>query len=95
MSSLRRALGERKGYHPYIQTVIGRYYLITPVKELPALPETVTTRRVQGPAVRPVGEPEAKGEQSSGSVVSGGQTTRFLLALPTKSGRSVTSVIQN
>ena len=37
MSSLRRALGEKKGHHPYIQTVTGRgYCLITPVRELPA-----------------------------------------------------------
>ena len=44
MSSLRRALGETKGNHPYIQTVTGRgYCLITPVKELPALSETVAT----------------------------------------------------
>jgi eukaryotic-like serine/threonine-protein kinase len=41
MSSLRRALGERKGYHPYIQTVTGRgYCLITPVKELSAEADT-------------------------------------------------------
>jgi Tol biopolymer transport system component/DNA-binding winged helix-turn-helix (wHTH) protein len=34
MSSLRRALGETKGNHPYIQTVTGRgYCLIAPVKE--------------------------------------------------------------
>lgn len=33
MSSLRRALGETKGHHPYIQTVTGRgYCLIVPVK---------------------------------------------------------------
>ena len=37
MSSLRRALGETKGHHPYIQTVTGRgYCLITPVTELSA-----------------------------------------------------------
>lgn len=37
MSALRRALGEKKGYHPYIQTVTGRgYCLITHVRELPA-----------------------------------------------------------
>lgn len=37
MSSLRRALGETKGYHPYIQTVTGRgYCLITQVKEVSA-----------------------------------------------------------
>ncbi|HKR12559.1 MAG TPA: winged helix-turn-helix domain-containing protein [Pyrinomonadaceae bacterium] len=41
MSSLRRALGETKGYHPYIQTVSGRgYCLITQVKELPAQTRT-------------------------------------------------------
>ncbi len=35
MSSLRRSLGETKGYHPYIQTVTGRgYCLIVQVKEL-------------------------------------------------------------
>ena len=28
MSSLRRALGERKDYHPYIQTVTGRGYCL-------------------------------------------------------------------
>ncbi len=37
MSSLRRALGETKGHHPYIQTVTGRgYCLITLVKEVSA-----------------------------------------------------------
>jgi eukaryotic-like serine/threonine-protein kinase len=36
MSSLRRALGESKGHHPYIQTVPGRgYCLIAEVKESP------------------------------------------------------------
>ena len=40
MSSLRRTLGETKGYHPYIQTVSGRgYCLITQVKEVPAQAE--------------------------------------------------------
>jgi TolB protein len=70
MSSLRRALGERKGYRPYIQTVTGRgYCLITQVKELPArpgagTPETVTnTRGVPGPDFGPAGEPESRGEQ--------------------------------
>lgn len=70
MSSLRRALGERKGYHPYIQTVTGRgYCLITQVKELPAQPGARTPERVantlgvQGPAVAPGGEPGAGGEQ--------------------------------
>lgn len=43
MSSLRRALGETKGYHPYIQTVSGRgYCLITQVKEFPAPTHTTT-----------------------------------------------------
>jgi Tol biopolymer transport system component/DNA-binding winged helix-turn-helix (wHTH) protein len=78
MSSLRRALGERKGHHPYIQTVTGRgYCLTTQVKELPAphgtvTPETVAnTQVVPGSAVNPRGEPEAKGEQPvpSGSSV--------------------------
>ena len=44
MSALRRALGETKGHHPYIQTVTGRgYCLIAPVKELyaPLAPETL------------------------------------------------------
>jgi Tol biopolymer transport system component/DNA-binding winged helix-turn-helix (wHTH) protein len=78
MSSLRRALGERKGYHPYIQTVTGRgYCLITQVKELPAQPGTGTpetvanTQGAAGSAVMPGGEPEAKGEQPvpSGSAI--------------------------
>ena len=55
MSSLRRALGETKGYHPYIQTVTGRgYCLITRVKELPGHLGTHTpdTQKVtSGPAV--------------------------------------------
>lgn len=43
MSALRRALGETKGNHPYIQTVTGRgYCLIAEVKELPSL-ETAET----------------------------------------------------
>jgi DNA-binding winged helix-turn-helix (wHTH) protein len=43
MSSLRRALGEAKGYHPYIQTVTGRgYCFIVPVKEVHARTETTT-----------------------------------------------------
>lgn len=51
MSALRKALGETKGNHPYIQTVTGRgYCLIAEVKELPAepvteTPETVTTNQ--------------------------------------------------
>ncbi|HKR12558.1 MAG TPA: winged helix-turn-helix domain-containing protein [Pyrinomonadaceae bacterium] len=41
MSSLRRALGESKGHHPYIQTVTGRgYCLITQVNEFTAQPDT-------------------------------------------------------
>ena len=55
MSSLRRALGETKGYHPYIQTVTGRgYCLITPAKELPAELGTHTPdtqKIISGPAV--------------------------------------------
>ena len=39
MSALRKALGETKGNHSYIQTVTGRgYCLIAEVKELPAEP---------------------------------------------------------
>lgn len=42
MSSLRRALGETKGHHPYIQTVTGRgYCMIVPVKELSGAPAAV------------------------------------------------------
>lgn len=47
MSALRKALGETKENHPYIQTVTGRgYCLIAEVKELPAepvieIPETI------------------------------------------------------
>lgn len=89
MSSLRRALGERKGYHPYIQTVPGRgYCLITQVKELPAqtdigTPETVVnTRGVPGSAVTPGGESKAKGEQQlpSGSAVARRSRVGFVLA---------------
>jgi Tol biopolymer transport system component/DNA-binding winged helix-turn-helix (wHTH) protein len=78
MSSLRRALGERKGYHPYIQTVAGRgYCLVTQAKELHAQPGTGTpetvanTQGVPGAAVRLGGEPEAGDEQPvpSGSAV--------------------------
>ncbi|HEY0729081.1 MAG TPA: winged helix-turn-helix domain-containing protein [Pyrinomonadaceae bacterium] len=46
MSALRRALGETKGNHPYIQTVARRgYCVIADVKELPSplLTETVET----------------------------------------------------
>ena len=43
MSALRRALGETKGNHPYIQTMSGRgYCLIAEVKELPSPPVTET-----------------------------------------------------
>jgi Tol biopolymer transport system component/DNA-binding winged helix-turn-helix (wHTH) protein len=54
MSALRKALGESKGHHPYIQTVTGRgYCLTTAVKELPSQPvieqaETVAYRQVFG-----------------------------------------------
>src|SRR5690242_10309933 len=52
MSSLRRALGETKGHHPYIQTVTGRgYCLIVPVKELPAQSITETITETLPPAV--------------------------------------------
>ncbi|HKR21726.1 MAG TPA: winged helix-turn-helix domain-containing protein [Pyrinomonadaceae bacterium] len=56
MSSLRRALGETKGHHPYIQTVSGRgYCVIVPVKELPVkeLPAPSSTDEdVPPPAAR-------------------------------------------
>ncbi|HEX2271915.1 MAG TPA: winged helix-turn-helix domain-containing protein, partial [Pyrinomonadaceae bacterium] len=56
MSALRRALGETKGYHPYIQTVTGRgYCLITQVKELPntGTPQTIgNIERLPEPAVQ-------------------------------------------
>ena len=43
MSALRRALGETKGNHPYIQTMSGRgYCLIAEVKEIPSPPVTET-----------------------------------------------------
>lgn len=43
MSALRRALGETKGNHPYIQTVSGRGYCLTAeVRELPTPPVTET-----------------------------------------------------
>lgn len=61
MSSLRRALGETKGHHPYIQTVTGRgYCLVAPVKELPApqLAPVTPDIRVDG-----------NHQESSGSVV--------------------------
>ncbi|HEX5886734.1 MAG TPA: winged helix-turn-helix domain-containing protein [Pyrinomonadaceae bacterium] len=50
MSALRRALGETKGNHPYIQTVSRRgYCLIADVKELPSqlTKETVETHGVK------------------------------------------------
>lgn len=60
MSSLRRALGETKGHHPYIQTVTGRgYCLIAPVKELPAQHSTFT------PEIPTAGN----NQQLSGSVI--------------------------
>ncbi|HEX2271916.1 MAG TPA: winged helix-turn-helix domain-containing protein [Pyrinomonadaceae bacterium] len=55
MSSLRRALGEKKGYHPYIQTVTGRgYCLIAQVKELPEQPETNTHEPIGNNEPEPV-----------------------------------------
>jgi Tol biopolymer transport system component/DNA-binding winged helix-turn-helix (wHTH) protein len=72
MSSLRRALGETKGHHPYIQTVTGRgYCLTTQVKELFAQsstgsPETVAnTQGVPGSPVSSTGEPAFTGEPST------------------------------
>ena len=55
MSSLRRALGETKGNHPYIQTVTGRgYCLIAEVKELETIPAvTVTSEQLAPPSARP------------------------------------------
>lgn len=47
MSALRRALGESKGFHPYIQTVAGRgYCLIVEVKEVLLQPVTETAEIV-------------------------------------------------
>jgi Tol biopolymer transport system component/DNA-binding winged helix-turn-helix (wHTH) protein len=54
MSALRRALGESKGYHPYIQTVAGRgYCLIAEVKEvlLQPITETAEIVRYEEPSV--------------------------------------------
>ena len=72
MSSLRRALGERKGYHPYIQTVTGRgYCLVSHVKELPAQPGTGMTETapatlgVPESPTGPDGDPRARGAQST------------------------------
>ena len=48
MSSLRRALGEAKGYHPYIQTVTGRgYCFIVPVKKSTHEPRPPLRKRFQ------------------------------------------------
>ncbi|HET8783526.1 MAG TPA: winged helix-turn-helix domain-containing protein [Pyrinomonadaceae bacterium] len=56
MSSLRRALGETKGHHPYIQTVTGRgYCLIVPVKTV----ETEVTAEQAIAAEAPVAQPPA------------------------------------
>lgn len=70
MSALRRALGENKGYHPYIQTVSGRGYCLTAeVKELPSQPATDTTetaahdRELHDSTVGPGGEPKSNEEQ--------------------------------
>ena len=54
MSSLRRALGETKGQHQYIQTVTGRgYCFIVPVKELQAQTETNTPNAFPKTSVSP------------------------------------------
>jgi Tol biopolymer transport system component/DNA-binding winged helix-turn-helix (wHTH) protein len=67
MSSLRKAIGERKGYHPYIQTVPGRgYCLISVVKELPGDPAAVTpetgsaAHSSPGAPAKPDGDPESE-----------------------------------
>lgn len=63
MSALRRALGETKGNHPYIQTVSRRgYCLIAEVKELPSTPvtETVEQPRPQLAGSSPVNSPRQK-----------------------------------
>ena len=68
MSALRRALGETKGNHPYIQTVPGRgYCLIAEVKELPSPPvteiaETSEQPRPQSVDSSPVNVPRRKWE---------------------------------
>ncbi len=67
MSSLRRALGERKGYHPYIQTVTGRgYCLITQVKEL-------TAQGVITPEINIGGEPRSFGNRVGDTQARGDQ----------------------
>lgn len=67
MSSLRRALGETKGHHPYIQTVTGRgYCLITDVKELPSQPGSIgtpeTVAKAQGSVINTGDPPEVNDE---------------------------------
>jgi Tol biopolymer transport system component/DNA-binding winged helix-turn-helix (wHTH) protein len=71
MSSLRRALGETKGHHPYIQTVTGRGYCLTvPVKELPAYAGSATTATPEREWLSGVTPgPETKAEQVIGSTV--------------------------
>jgi DNA-binding winged helix-turn-helix (wHTH) protein len=65
MSSLRRALGERKGHHPYIQTVSGRgYCLIVQVKEIPAEPTADMVTNVQAPVAAVTSATEITNEQS-------------------------------
>ena len=60
MSALRKALGETKENHPYIQTVSGRgYCLIVAVKELPGEPITETAETVTNDQ----GQPELTEEQ--------------------------------
>jgi Tol biopolymer transport system component/DNA-binding winged helix-turn-helix (wHTH) protein len=71
MSSLRRALGETRGHHPYIQTVPGRgYCLITQVKELSAQANTATINS------QPVPELPVEKTTSTGSTV-GRRSRRF------------------
>lgn len=84
MSSLRRALGESKGYHPYIQTVTGRgYCLITHVKELAAQPDT------QGAIVDPESDPQINHEQTNHDLAKDEQTVT-VPPVPAVSNRSST-----
>ena len=60
MSSLRRALGETKGYHPYIQTVTGRgYCLITQVNVVSAQTNKFESDLKIAPVVREPFRPPA------------------------------------
>lgn len=74
MSALRRALGESKGYHPYIQTVSGRGYCLTAeVKELRSQPDAETAETaahnpaLHGSPVGPASKPKFNEVQSAPS----------------------------